>query len=287
MTAIGPCKCGEQSTALFPLHGEKGGPLCCVLCLGNWHAEQGRKRNRGRVMFRAIKNYFAAGGKTGDIDSLITLAAFDSLNINIEGSALQTDPLGFMDGIAKFADEVVELTTELLTDLLVVVHPDKHPSERKDLAHRVTAQLLALKPFVFPALIPKPTTPLRPQESTKPPEPKPDAKPVFPCANCRSTTPYYYCDPCKAEWRKQYEREREQERTQRRKWYEKRKELRLRSRPPATCAECGTQFKGRRADARFCSAACRQRAHRVTAKSKPDESTSPICDSAADPMCHG
>jgi hypothetical protein len=35
--------CGEHSF-LLPLHGGKGGPLRCPLCVGAWNAEHGRKR---------------------------------------------------------------------------------------------------------------------------------------------------------------------------------------------------------------------------------------------------
>ena len=44
-----------------------------------------------------------------------------------------------------------ELSLELLTDALKLTHPDLHPPERQDLAHRVTAGLLALKPYALPA----------------------------------------------------------------------------------------------------------------------------------------
>src|SRR5262245_40713402 len=41
--------CGEY-TVLLPLHGGKGGPLRCPLCIGKWNAEHGRKRRLGRIV---------------------------------------------------------------------------------------------------------------------------------------------------------------------------------------------------------------------------------------------
>jgi hypothetical protein len=38
---------------------------------------------------------------------------------------------------------------------------------------------------------------------------------------------------------------------------------RRRLRPPGRCAACGTDFRGKRKDAKYCSGACRQRAHRL------------------------
>ena len=61
------------------------------------------------------------------------------------------DPLGYLVGIASTKNEVIELTSEVLADTLKLTHPDHHPPERQELAHRVTQALLALQPFVFPA----------------------------------------------------------------------------------------------------------------------------------------
>jgi hypothetical protein len=181
---IGRCDgCGE-STALFPLHGEKGGPPRCVLCLGKWHAEHGRRRNRGRVVIRAIKGYLAAGGEWTDVNKLNICA----LGADI-GGVFDIDPLGYMAGVAKTADEIIELTSELLADALVLVHPDKHPPERQELAHRVMTQLLALKPFVFPALEPKSPLPRSSQPAPRPANPpkqaQRNAKPAYPCSDSR------------------------------------------------------------------------------------------------------
>jgi len=65
--------CGEHSF-LIPLHGGKGGPLRCPLCVGKWNAEHGRRRRTGRIVIRAMKAFFDAGGKYDDIDKLKTSA---------------------------------------------------------------------------------------------------------------------------------------------------------------------------------------------------------------------
>ena len=52
------------------------------------------------------------------------------------------------------------LTLELLYEVLSLVHPDKHPPERAELANRVTAALNKLKPFTAPAPKPKPPPPV-------------------------------------------------------------------------------------------------------------------------------
>ena len=96
---IGRCQgCGE-STALFPLHGEKGGPVRCPLCLGKWHAEHGRRRNRGRIVIRAIKGYLDGGGKWDDVDKLKLAAAGTDL--------FDLDPLGYMAGTAKICGDII------------------------------------------------------------------------------------------------------------------------------------------------------------------------------------
>ena len=69
-----------------------------------------------------------------------------------------------MHGIASFNDADIELTSELLADALRLTHPDCHPPERQELAHRVTQGLLALQPFVFPASKPKLKKPAKPTD---------------------------------------------------------------------------------------------------------------------------
>jgi hypothetical protein len=129
MITGGQCEgCGER-TALIPLHGEKGGPLRCPLCVGKWNAQYGRNRNRGRVVIRAIKNFLDGGGEYQDIDKLKMSAL--GTRFNHIGMDHLFDPLGYMAGLAKSADEVIELTSELLDDVLVLVHPTSNrPSAR-------------------------------------------------------------------------------------------------------------------------------------------------------------
>jgi hypothetical protein len=227
------------------------------LCVGKWHGEHGRRRNRGRVVIRAIKGFIEGGGKWDDIDRL---------KLSAMGRGLfDLDPLGYMAGTADIASEIIELTSELLVDALNLVHPDLHPPERQELAHRVTSQLLALKPFVFPA--PKPAEPPAAEQrngsmkGAREPS-KLSLRTTYPCPDCADATPGEYCTACRAEWEKRQNEEHERERAKQRKWYARRKERRERLRAPTICATCGTDFKRKRKDARFCSDACRQKAHR-------------------------
>ena len=249
--------CGKHDY-VAPLHGERGGPLCCLLCVGQWNAEHGRRRRAERVVIKALKAYEAAGGRTPGPD-------FARLQLAASGILHEAD--GFVD----FND----LTSELLDATIALTHPDKHPPERKAEANRVAQELVALKPFVFPAVVPEP----EPPPST---EPRDESAPTdlstelsrYPCPDCRDLRPrqipHYYCAACKAEWEKRYQEKQKQVAAKHRAWHARRREQRLRTTPPTTCAICGTQFKGRRKDARFCSDRCRQRAHRqpVTDKNK-------------------
>jgi hypothetical protein len=49
-------KCGKHGY-VTPLHGERGGPLCCLLCVGEWHGEHGRRMRTGRIVIRAMNAY--------------------------------------------------------------------------------------------------------------------------------------------------------------------------------------------------------------------------------------
>jgi hypothetical protein len=233
-------RCGKHNY-LRPLHDDKGGPLCCILCSGSWHAKQTRIGRLGRIAARALKAYHDAGGS--DFKGLEIAATFG------------LDPRGYM---SASSDEIIELTSELLTDAIKIAHPDVHPPERRELAQRVTTGLLALKPYTLPALV-------------KPPLPQPTAsghktvempKLLFPCAECRRTVPHFYCAACRTEWDSRQKKKHEAESAKRRAQYARRKQRRDQWKPPTICVACGVAFKGKRADARFCSATCRQRAHR-------------------------
>ncbi len=52
--------CGEQSW-LLPLHGERGGPLRCFMCAGEWNAVHGRKRKWGRIVIKAMRMFMKRG----------------------------------------------------------------------------------------------------------------------------------------------------------------------------------------------------------------------------------
>ena len=264
----GYCDGCNRFAVLAPLHGlDKGGPLRCFVCAGAWHAEHGRRRKMGRVVIRAMKAFVEGGGSWDDVDKL-KLTAF--LGDSGKVFSVVVDPLGYMADTAKTADETVLLTSEILAGALRLTHPDVHPPERRDLANRVTAQLLALQPFVCPAIKPKPVAPDDPRnafvevfaETLKEP-----LRLEFPCPDCASTIPWNYCTACRAEWDRRQEREREQRRPQQRKWYAQRKARLMQRKPPTSCAACGMRFKGKRKDARFCTAACRQRAHRTAERS--------------------
>jgi hypothetical protein len=262
--------CGKHDY-LQPLHGDKGGPPCCILCSGNWHGKHGRRRRLGRLVIRAMAAYLDGGGSWTDIDKLKMTAMGIGLGVLDDGIL---DPLGYLADTARADGETIELTSELLADAIKIAHPDVHPPERRDLAHRVTQGLIALQPFTFPAEKPKPKAPSMPSASSKvrmKPEPSSGPGPKrYPCKECASTIAYYYCAECRTEWESRRQKECDQESARRRKWYAERKQRREHRKPPTICATCGVGFKGKRKDARFCSANCRQRAHRgVTDKNKP------------------
>jgi hypothetical protein len=78
----------------------------------------------------------------------------------------------------------------------------------------------------------------------------------YPCKECKSTIPYCYCTPCRAEFDKRNLEKSNQENASARQG------AREYTNPPTLCAACGEKFKDKRKDAKFCSNACGQRAHR-------------------------
>jgi hypothetical protein len=272
--------CGEFSF-LIPLHGGKGGPLRCPLCVGAWNAEHGRKRRTGRILIRAIKAFQDAGGTIRDLDKLKNSVLFGDVDLGFDVPEV-TDPLGYMADIARLDGADVDLTSELLADVLRLTHPDHHPPERQELAHQVTQGLLALQPFVFPAPKPKPTVPTSEprDESFKVPRVTLKEPLRYPCSDCADTVPHFYCDACKAEWNKRREKECQRQNARQRAQYARRKARRWKSK---ACEACGIAFKvsggsgkGKRADARFCSAKCRQKAHRKTITAKSRSTAGPL-----------
>jgi hypothetical protein len=232
--------CGQHSF-LIPLHGGKGGPLRCPLCVGAWNAEHGRKRRTGRILIRALMAFYDAGGTSKDVDRLKATAGMGGLaglgfDIDDLPDAI-TDPLGYMADIARLDGADVDLTSELLADVLQLTHPDHHPPERQGLAHRVTQGLLALQPFVFPAPKPKPSpVPTSDDSSSARPRrtPKPESSPSsrYPCSDCADAMPYDYCDACRAEWEKRQHDEHERAKAKQREWYARQPKMWTPPKPP-------------------------------------------------------
>jgi hypothetical protein len=258
---------------LMPLHGERGGPLRCFMCAGAWNAEHTRRRKWGRIVIKAMKMFLKERGRYSDIDKLKLYAG------GLGNFAAMFLP-GYEDTIGT---EVGDITSELLADTLQLTHPDHHPPERRELANRVTQQLLELKPFVFPAPKPPPPPPeTKERDGSFDVREEPSKKPsqVYPCELCADTVPRYYCNQCKAESDKRWEAKRRREREKRRRWYVRRQLRRTAFQKPTLCQECGNKVAAKRKDARYCSAACRQRAHRrrePTVTAKP--SLSPVAQS--------
>jgi hypothetical protein len=228
--------CGQHSF-LIPLHGPKGGPLRCPLCVGAWNAQHGRKRRTGRIVIRAIMAFYEAGGSSADIDKLKQTAACADFGLDLGGLGISIDPLGYMANTAQIDGADVELTSELLADVLRLTHPDHHPSERRQLAHDVTQRLLALQPFVFPAPKPKKAPDRAPKDkSWQPSKPsRAESKPAearYPCPDCASTVPYFYCDACRAEYEKREHEEHERRKAKQREWYRHRPKIWTPPRPP-------------------------------------------------------
>ena len=145
MSAHGTCPgCGKADQWLMPLHGDKGGPLRCFMCAGEWNAKYTRRRKWGRIIIKAMNMYLAEGGSWSDLDKLklhtcgsllatygITLLGYESAEYGRYRSSRYHAP------IARWHSSAV--------------HPDRHAPEQQELAKRVTQDLLALRPFVFPA----------------------------------------------------------------------------------------------------------------------------------------
>ena len=145
----GTCpKCGKVGL-IMPLHLDKGGPEMCLDCGMDWHAKDTRRRKFGRVLSKAARLYYANGGR--DAEQIVSMAPLAALGVRL---GRRLDPLGYADD--AIGVEVGDITLELLNDVLQLVHPDHHPPEREALARRVTQNLLAMKPLVFPAPPPKP-----------------------------------------------------------------------------------------------------------------------------------
>jgi hypothetical protein len=176
------CALCQQHNYCSPLHGSAGGPLVCLPC------DAPRRRAR-RVVIKALKAYESVGGRLFGRD-------FDQ--IKLVG-------FNFFGGDTAAAVDFSDLTSGLLTSAIALTHPDKHPPERKAEASRVTQELLALKPFVFPAPEPKPPKPsdaYSKQSTFVLNEAPRAAEPPYPCEDCIDAEPDCYCDRCKGRWQK-------------------------------------------------------------------------------------
>jgi hypothetical protein len=223
--------CGQRCL-VGPLHGERGGPIVCIPCGSKVHAEIRRGERRDKLMNR-----------------LRNASIFEAHE----------------DGASED-----ELCTELLEDALRLTHPDRHPPERAELAHRVTQGLLALRPYVLPRCKPRDVSVAVPPSNRQTfvtPEPLRTALATlaqYPCSSCRHTVPTYYCAVCLGQYeqrraakRKEFEAHRARANAkarERRRW---RRESRRKK-----CRTCGKSFCPRRSDSLHCSRACRQRAYR-------------------------
>lgn len=249
MTAmkVGICRNCLKETLVGPLHGDKGGPIFCIACGTDWHAKYNRRRKIGRIIIKAMKAYTEAGGNPDEF-KIMQLAAY-----GVGFGCWEADTIG---------RDIGDITTELLEATIRLTHPDRHPPEREDDARRVTQELLALKPYTFPAPKPKPVAPYVQERKIKPFTEtfKKPSRPSYPCELCADTVPFNYCNACRARWVEIQQQKREAIRAKRRLQYARRKARVWVENHH--CQFCGKEFNDKRKDAKFCSSACRQRAHR-------------------------
>lgn len=229
---VGQCgRCYETGVLIAPLHGERGGMSVCPNCASVLNLQWDMERKR--------------------------------ISRLLEGFGVEPKPAAS------------ELYLETLEAAVRLCHPDRHPPDREALAQRVTAELLALKPHVRPR--PSDVSPEEQQRTLLLPvtdaacglarrvfESLADAS-RYPCETCRLTIPKYYCDACCERWDAECLAKRLRDR-ERQATYSRRHRERVRKRKAAICPVCQIEFIGRRRDAKYCSAKCRQRAHRERAK---------------------
>ena len=263
--ADGSCtSCGKVSY-LTPLHGDKGGPLMCLTCKGAWHGEHGKKLKWRRVLTKTMSLYKKAGGNLHtDLDKIK------------RALVLGLAEPGF--GADGMPNEMPDITTELLSDTLKLVHPDHQPPERREMAQRVTARLLELKPYVFPEPKPEPPVTHRPSDDTvvmdKPSTATLDElwaemkSKAYPCELCEGQLTSHYCNDCKAKHEEKLEKDRaleEKRRLERNRRARERYQLRAQHKrllqDETVCSNCASVFRAKRKDAKYCSASCRQKAY--------------------------
>jgi hypothetical protein len=248
------------------LHGQNGGIVLCAFCAGQWRATQTRRRRAARIVIKAMELYEREGGNWTDLDKLkLCTGATRELGLAMVGHDLG------LETIESLGSDLGDITTELLEDTVQLTHPDRHPPERRDLAQRVTSELLRLRPFTFPARKPEPSPPPAPRDDWKVSmdetfqklsQDLPASRSTYLCEACVGEIPYYYCDKCRAEWEKRQREASERDNAKRRNQYTRRRQRRLWRTAPAICPMCASEVPSRRKGATFCSPACRQKAYR-------------------------
>ena len=223
-------RCVNCGTGQFVtlLHRERGGPMVCPRCRDGILLEISRQRTAQ--------------------EAIISAFGLNTLEVLVGVSGGQSEP---------------QLSVELLDDILALVHPDNHPPERTFLAHRVTAELLALKATLEVLALSSsaksiPTVTTRRRIAGRNGDNVSQRSRQFhPCNDCRQMAPRYYCDDCRQRWERERHEKREKDNAAARQ-----RRARNRLLWQATCVQCGKPFIPKRRDANYCSGACRQKAHR-------------------------
>lgn len=231
-------RCGEAAL-VGPLHGDRGGPITCIPCGLDVHADIRRSERREKLRARLFR---------------------------LEMSTLGGDTECARDD---------ELSLDLLEQAVRLTHPDRHPAERAALAAQVTADLLALKPFCLPKPKPRNDSVVVPRVTSNPDVTKTRgllAKHEYPCATCKYTIPLNYCGICRDKFEKIQAADREREaarlehaKARRRARYADTQQFKRRCGPRRYCVVCKAEINAKRSDSKYCSAACRQKAHRQRA----------------------
>ena len=180
--------------------------------------------------------------------------------------AFLPDALGYMAEAAVEEGETITLTSELLIEILRLVHPDMHPPNGANSPPGRPSNCWRCSRVCSPRRSPNRTglarqcvTVLSTQIRGVPRRRHSRATHVSIARRpCRSII----APPAALSLKQGNEEERQREAAKQRQWYEQRKARRAKWMRPKPCAACGNDIKGKRKDARFCSPVCRQRAHR-------------------------
>jgi hypothetical protein len=99
--------------------------MCCLLCIGKWHAEHGRRRRLGRIVIRAMVAFLAGGGKSDDVNKLMLSAIAG----DIGGARSRSARLHGRHSSHQRRDRRPHVR---LADTLKLTHSDHHPPERAE-----------------------------------------------------------------------------------------------------------------------------------------------------------